>query len=356
VRVQDIAVVRKTGGEGPVVAIGWREARSPGQLYLTFSLNGGRSYRRANGTFRKFPVLGDGNKGMSVDICAGRAWAGSVVGYPGDDKGDSDVLLTSRAVTGGAGQAFITNAAYDRRTHDVAISCVGNRLLAIAWLETTNGTTRAKLQLRSLERLGETPSVRRVFPLGTAQRAGGISVDASNNAVHVTWTGDAERNLYYKRFTLGRGADPRITKGRKRRLATGDIRYPEIGLRGNNIVVAYTDVGRIRARISRNGGGTFAQSDVIVGTGGRRKPSRAYSVDISGERIVIDALASRQGEQTPQRIQSRDGGDTWSRRSFGNVGVRVAALRKTSTNGSVIVEAWQNNASGTDTLRAQYEH
>jgi hypothetical protein len=266
------------------------------------------------------------------------------------------VLLSSRAVRGGAGQAFVTNANFDRRTHDVAISCIGNRLLAIAWIETTSGVTRAKMQLRSLEPLGQTPSVRRVFPLGTAQRSGGISVDASTNAVHVAWTGDAERNLYYKRFALGSGADPRVTRRKTRRLATGDIRFPEIGLRGNNIVIAYTDVGRVRARISRDGGSQYAQSVLIVGTGGPRRPSRAYSVDISGERILIEAIASRQGNFTPQRIQSRDGGTTWDKRSFGNVGVRVGALRKTSQTGSLLVEAWQNNAQGTDTLRAQYEH
>jgi hypothetical protein len=356
VRVHDIAVVRNTGGEGPVVAVGWREARKPGQLYLTFSLNGGRSYRRANGSFRKFPVLGNGDKGISVDICGGRVWAASIVGYPGDDRGDSDVLLTSRAVRGGAGQAFVTNATYDRTTHAVSLACVGNRLLAIAWLETAAGSTRARLQLRSLEPLGQRPEVRRVLPLGPAQRGGGISLDASNTAVHVAWTADDARNLHYKRFLIGRGADPRVAKRPTRELASGDIRYPQLGLRGNNIVLAYTDVGQVKARISRDGGAQFSDEELIVGTGGMRRPSRAYSVDISAERIVIEALASRRGEHTPQRIQSDDGGQSWDRRSFGNVGVRVGALRKTSATRSLLVEAWQNNASGTDSLRAQYEH
>lgn len=63
----------------------------------------------------------------------------------------------------------------------------------------------------------------------------------------------------------------------------------------------------------------------------------------SAGRIVVEAQASRQGELTPLRIQSPNGGDTWDKRSFGNVGVRVGALRKTSTQDSVLVEAWQNS-------------
>ena len=158
IRVHDIAVVRRTGGVGPVVALGWREAANPGQLYLSFSTDGGKSYRRNNGALRRFPVLGIGNRGMSVDVCAGRAWAASIVGYPGDDAGDSDVLLTSRDVNGGgAGQAFVTNANYDRTTRNVSMACVGNRLLAVAWVETSQGTTRAKLLLRSTEPLGRRP-------------------------------------------------------------------------------------------------------------------------------------------------------------------------------------------------------
>jgi hypothetical protein len=37
------------------------------------------------------------------------------------------------------------------------------------------------------------------------------------------------------------------------------------------------------------------------------------------------------------------------------VGARVGALRKDTQTTSILVEAWQNNSSGTDTIRAQYE-
>jgi hypothetical protein len=356
IRVHDIAVVRRTGGVGPVSAIGWREGSAPGQLYLTFSTNGGRSYRRSSGTFRRFAVLGDARRGMSVDICAGRVWAASVFHRPGDDAGDLDVLLTSRGVTGGGGQAFVTNASVDRTARSVSIACIGNRLLAIAWLETSMGQNRARLMLRSLEPLGQQPSVRHLFPLGSAIPSGGISVDANNEDVHVAWTAGPDRDLFYRRFVVQAGDDPGVEKRTKKRLAQGDIRYPQLGMRGKNVVLAYTDVGQVKARMSANAGVSFGAPDVLISNGRLNKPSRAYSADLSADRIVVETQASRQGELTPVRVQSRDGGDTWDKRSFGNVGVRVGALRKTTQKASLLVEAWQNNAEGTDTLRAQYEH
>jgi len=356
VRVQDIAGVRKTGGVGPVVVLGWREAANPGRLFMTFSTDGGRSYRRNNGNLRRFPVLGTGARGMSVDVCAGRVWAASILTAPGDARGDSDVLLTSRGVNGGgAGQAFVTNTSFDRTTRNVSMACVGNRLLAVAWVETSNGVTRAKLLLRSTEPLGEKAAVRRTLPLGTAVASGGISIDASNDAVHTAWTGDAERNLYYKRFLVGGGKDPSVTRKGKRRLADSGIRWPQIGVRGNHVVLAYSDNGKVKARLSDSGGATFEAAKTLVSTGGLRRPSRAYSADVAANRIVVEVVASRKGQQTPRRIQSQDGGESWTGRDFGHDGARIGALRKTTGNKSVLVEAWQNNAPGTDTLRAQYE-
>jgi hypothetical protein len=357
VRVHDIAVVRKTGGVGPVVALGWREAANPGQLYMTFSTDGGKTYRRTNGAFRRFAVLGEGNRGISVDVCAGRVWASSVLPYPGDRASDRDVLLSSRGVRGGgAGQAFVTSANVDRIVRSTSIACIGNRLLAIAWVETSGGVNRAKLMIRSLEPLGQTAAVRRVLPLGAAVPSGGISVDASNGAVHVAWTTDGDKNLSYKRFVIRSGDDPNVVKKPTKRLARGDIRWPQIGMRGQRIVLAYTDAGKVKARLSTDGGASFAAADTLVNTGGLRRPSRAYSADIAGQRVVVEAVARKAGGQTPQRIQSRNGGQAWDARPFGNVGARVGALRKTTGDDSVLIEAWQNNASGMDTLRAQYEH
>jgi hypothetical protein len=355
IRVQDIAVVRRSAGVGPVVALGWREASKPGELFLTFSTNAGRSYRRPNGNLRRFRVAGVGTRGMSVDVCGGRVWAASIASFPGDDKGDFDVLLSSRTVGGGtAAQAFISDASVDRNVRSVSMTCIGNRLLAVAWLERSNGRQRGQLFVRSLEPLGQAAAVRRVFGLGSANLGGGISVDASNETVHVAWTADSQQNLYHRRFTIGSGKKPDIQRRASRRLAVGGIRYPKVGARGNRLVVAYSDGGQLRARVSSNDGVQFAQPEVLVSSGRVRTPSRAQSATIAGDRIVVEANASKAGEYTPQRIQSNNGGQTWNARVFGNVGARVGALW--SAEGAThLVEAWQNNSSGPDTLRAQYE-
>ena len=354
-RVHDIAVVGKTAGVGPVVAVGWRQAVKPGELFVAFSINGGRSYLKKNGTMREFRVAGEGTRGLSLDICGGRIWVGTVVNYPGDDPSDKDVLLTSRTMSGDAGQAFLTDAAADRTVRSVSVACVGNRLLAVAWLESSFGKPRAKLMLRSLEPLGEPTSVRRIFGLGEAQLKGGIAVDASTESVHVAWTAGKKLNILYEGFLVGAGPDPVITRRSSVKLAAGDALHPQVASRGQEVVIAFSQAGKVKARVSGDGGAIFGEPSVVVGTGSRAAPSEALSVDISGPRIVVEASASSGGVITPQRISSNDTGATWDARSFGHVGARVGALRKTSPASSLLVEAWQNNDPGLDTVRGQFE-
>jgi hypothetical protein len=354
-RVQDVAVVTKTGGVGPVVAVGWRQAAKPGELFVAFSTDGGRSYLKQNGTMRQFRVAGEGTRGLSLDICGGRIWVGSVVNYPGDDASDKDVLLTSRTMNGQAGQAFMTDAAGNRTARQVSVACVGNRLLAVAWVENSSGKGRAKVMIRSLEPLGEPTSLRRVFGLGEALPANGISVDASTDSVHVAWAAGQKQNVLTESFLIGDGPDPAITRGGDLRLAGGDALFPQVAARGQKVVVAYTDAGKVKARVSGDTGTTYAEPTLVVGTGSRNTPSEVHSIDVSGPRIVVEATANRGGLLTPQRITSNDAGVSWAPRDFGHVGARVGALRKTSPTSSLLVEAWQNNDPGMDTLRSQFE-
>jgi hypothetical protein len=355
IRVQDIAVVTKTGGVGPVVAVGWRQAAKPGELFVAYSTDGGRSFLKQNGRMRQFRVAGQGTLGLSLDICGGRIWVGTVVNYPGDDPADKDVLLTSRTMGGQAGQAFLTDAAGNRTARQVSVACVGNRLLAIAWVETSFGKQRAKLMIRSLEPLGETPSVRRVFGLGVALPPGGIAVDASTDSAHVAWVAGSKENVFYESFLIGDGADPAITRGGAVKLAAGDALHPQVAARGQKVVVAYAEAGKVKVRVSGDTGVTFAEPSLVVGSGSRREPSEVHSVDLSGSRIVAEVTANAAGATVPQRISSNDSGLTWAARDFGHVGARVGALRKTSGVSSLLVEAWQNNDPGVDTLRAQFE-
>lgn len=354
-RVQDIAATGKTRNSGPVVAVGWRQAAKPGELFVTYSTDGGSSYLKKNGQLRSFRVAGDGTRGLSLDSCAGSIWVASVANYPGDEPADRDVFLTSRTVNGKPGQVYLTDAASSRKARSVSVSCVGKKLLAIAWLEQSFGKPRAKLMLRSLEAAGEPTSFRKVYGLGEADLKGGISVDASVDSVHVTWTTGAGKALRYQRFLVAEGQPPAITRQPAVRLAAKDVQLPQVASRGQKVVVAYSDAGKIKARVSGDDGETFDEPALVVSTGSRKAPSRVHSADLSGPRIVVEVSASQGGLITPQRVQSDDLGVTWQSSSFGHVGARVGALRKTSPTSSVLAEAWQNNAPGPDTLRAQIE-
>ena len=173
--------------------------------------------------------------------------------------------------------------------------------------------------------------------------------------MHTAWTGDADHNLYYKRFVIGSGTDPTVDQ--EGHAPSRRCRYPrpQVGVRGGHVVLAYTDVGRVRARMSDTAGATFEAATTPFRPGARQA-SRAYSADVAADRVVVEVVASRNGKQTPRRVQSQDGGATWTDRDFGHDGARIGALRKTTGSKSLLVEAWQNNATGTDTLRAQYEH
>ena len=354
-RVLDIATAGKTAKYGPVVAIGWRQGTKPGELFVTYSTDGGRSYLKSGDSIRKFRVAGDGMRGLSLDVCAGRIWAGTAANYPGDSATDRDVLLTSRTIGGSAGQAFLTQADTERTVSAVSIGCVGKRLLAVAWLEQSFGKSRAKLMLRSVEPLGETPAFRKVIGLGDADRKGGIAVDASADTIQVAWTAGPDRDLLFTRFQVSPDAQPTIQRGDTQTLAQGDTALPQVATRGLNVVVAYTGNGKARAMTSVDAGASFAPAVTLVDTGSVASPSEVHSADVSGARIVIEATASKNGELTPQRIESADGGATWATRAFGHVGARVGALLKDTQTTSLLVEAWQNNSSGDDTLRAQYE-
>ena len=354
-RVQDITATGKMGGIGPVVAVGWRQGAQPGEMFVAYSVDAGKSYTKANGSMRQFRVAGDGTRGLSLDACSRRVWVASIANFPGDAVDDRDVLVTSQTVSGGAAQAFMTDAATTRNVSSVSLTCVGNKLLAIAWLEQRGAKVSAKLMLRTPEPPGEPTRFRKVYGLGEANLKGGISVDASTDAVHVAWTAGPKRDLRYQRFLVASGPDVLISRQPSRKLDSSDIRFPQVAARGQQAIVVYSDLGKVRARVSQDNGETFARPELLARAGSRADPSQAHAADISGDRIIVEISANASGEQAPQRVESLDAGASWRARSFGNVGARVGALRKTSPTSSLLAEAWQNNVPGTDTIRAQYE-
>ena len=350
-RIKDIAANGNTGGRA-VVAVGWHEASKPGQLYLAFSLNGGRDYRRTNGNLRRYRVVGEPKLGISLAICSGRVWAGST--YRDTSTGSTRVFLTSRTVGGGAAQAFITPAD-GRRVRDVSVACAGKGLLAISWLEKKDGQSRARLILRSTEPLGQPLAIEKKYKVGAADFKGGLSVAATPEAVVVTHVGKG--NLRVKRFEIDPGDPSNVTTGAATTVAWKDVRNPQLAARGQKVVLAYSDAGKVKAKLSADLGASFGGATTLVRAGSIANPSRAYSADVVGDRVVLEVSANRKGKLTPQRIQSTDDGASWATRDFGHIGARVGALLKQKGKAPVLMEAWHNNAPkpSADTLRAKYE-
>lgn len=353
VRLQDIATTQNAK-EQPTVAVGWRSGSSPGSLYMSYSLDGGASYLRGNGNLRQWAVAGEGNRGLTLDVCGDAVWAGSAARFPGDAKKDTDVLLTRRAIGGSAAQVFVTAPSASRKVRDVSVSCVGTKLLAIAWLERSAGKTKARLMLRDLKSLAPA-ATNKTYLLGNAVYGGGISVAATAKSVHVAWTAGTSRDIRYKRFVLGKEANPSVSPKPTLTLSSTDANKPKLAIQGLKVVAAYTDKGKVVMRISKNQGADFEAPQTLIGAGTVKNPSRVHSASVFAQRIVIEATKNLVGTTTAQRHESTDLGQSWDVRSFGHNGNRMGALRKTGSDASSLVEAWLDNGTTTDTLRAQYE-
>ncbi len=354
-RVKDVAT-DKLGSE-KVVAVGWHEGTKPGQLWLTFSRDGGATYSKNSGKMRRFPVVGVPSLGMSLDICAGRVWVGSAYRSSSDRRGDSDVFLTSRRLGGEAAQALMTSTSKDRQVRDVSVACAGNDLLAIAWLEKKGSKERARLMLRSLEKLGTAPKFKRTFNLGPAELGSGLAVAGTSDSVAVAYVQGGHLRL--KRFGIGKGIPPNVTGQATQSIAFSGISDPVMAALGQRLVVAYSDAGKVKVEISDDLGATFSNAKSLINTGNAKHPSRPYSLDVVGKRIVLEAGAWSKDDSRllPRRVQSTDSGATWGSRAYGHKGTRVGALLRGANKSSQLMEAWHNNApkGSNDTLRARYE-
>lgn len=355
VRVKDIAANGNTKG-GAVVAVGWHEGSGPGQLYVAFSTDGGKDYRRSNGRLRRYPVVGEPSLGMSLDVCAGKVWAATGYHSSSDKTGDSDVFLTSRTIGGGAAQALLTSTSADRRVRDVTVSCVSNKLIAIGWLQKVGNKTTARLMLRSMEPLGTTPTFKETYNLGGAQLKRGLAVAATPKSVAVAFARDGHLRL--KRFDVEAGTT-NVTTNPLQTIAWKETKHPVMDARGKRLAVAYSDAGKVRVKTSKDLGETLSRARTLASTGGIKNPSRADALDLVGDSIVstLRVYSKATGKAIPQRVTSSTFGDKWSRRTFGNVGPRYASLLKKKKGAPLIVETWHNNArkGSNDTLRARYE-
>lgn len=353
-RAQDITA------RGDLVAISWRERDTADRLLMSLSRDGGASYRRGNGRLRTFNLAGIPGRGAALAICGrgdGRSiWAVTILRARSDRAGDADVLLTRRNGSrpkGDAGQLFITRPVARRQVRDADVACVGNHHLAIAWLERKDGRLRARLSIRRLTPDGVSRPVR-TYDLGSAVLGGGIAVDATPDIIHVAWTVGSRKHLRFARLEVESRADSRFDRRRTRRLAWRDVERPKLAARGRSVVLAYTDGGEVKVRTSQDRGASFGPAERLA-NGSVQAPSRARSVSLSGQRIVVEAIDRSSGQRVPTRLESPDLGVSWSGLAFGHVGARLGALQKIDYRTSRLMELLHHDGSGGDTLRARHE-
>ena len=196
------------------------------------------------------------------------------------------MLVRTRNVNGGDGQRWVTNSSLVRTVRNVDITCVGTDHIAVAWIERLKQTTRARLVIQSQSDF-TTAQFRKAFVLGKAVLSGGISVAGTSDGVTVAWTKGEDRDVKLQHFTVGPGAEPEITKGPVIALADKDAQWPQLAARADRVVAAYTDRGKVKVRVSDDDAATFGPPIRIVGTGKKATPSRANSIDVSDERVVV---------------------------------------------------------------------
>jgi hypothetical protein len=337
-----------------IVALGYQEASKPGQLYVAWSNNGGTDFRKANGKLRRYRVVGDPAQGMSLAICAGRIWIGTTWHQPSDKAGDSDVILTSRTIKGGAAQAFVTSTSEDHRVRDVSVNCVSGKLLAISWLDRSGSQTTARLMLRSVEPLGTTPTYEQVIDLGAADFRGGLSAASIPQQVAVAFVRDGDLRLHRQAVEDGQAG-----VGSQKTIVWKGVRNPRIAARRDRLAVTYSDAGKVKAKLSRDRGVRLSKPYVLAPTGGTRHPSIPWSIDVVGGNVVATAsiYTPTTGKSAPKRISTSDFGQTWKTRNYGNRGARLDAMLKVKAQPARLIEVWHNNAPNgqADTLRARYE-
>lgn len=346
-RVADMAAT------GAISAVGYREGGDSANLRVAWSKDAGDTYLKDNGKVRRFAVAGLGKFGVSLDICDKTIWVASAANFPGDRSQDSDVLVSRRLVAGGAGQAFITSPSRKRTVRSVDVACIGKNFLAVAWIEKIDGETRARLVVQDQNSLAPA-AFKKTYNLGGAVLDGGISVAATADGIFVAWTRSKRRHVKYQRFQVGEGAQPKLTRDPIMDFANADALWPQVAARGEQVAIAYTDRGKVKVRISTDGGGSFGPADKIVGQGKISRPSKAWSIDVKGQRVVVEANRSGRTARTPLRVQTFDGGAEWRTSSFGHKGARYGALQPIGVDSS-LKEAWHDNGPSQDTIRSHRE-
>ena len=144
--------------------------------------------------------------------------------------------------------------------------------------------------------------------LGSAPWSNGAPhADATNSRLHVVWS---DGNVRLKRASLGGGPGYSVNWQATQNLGPGES--PIVVTGGMRVVIFYYRNGDTWVRVSENSGGSFAAAEKLMDGDPKVYVYQPESAAISGTRVVVSVLGGGDAFGTGHRLQSFDGGETWS--------------------------------------------
>ncbi len=344
-RKADSVLLQDVAARGSGVGVVWQEEPAGGPaIMVRISQDGGATFAP------RVRLDGRPNRSASAAICAGTLWVASELHVPGEPADRWDIVVDGRSLDGTITSGHLLTDPYASVTaRDPAIACVGNRFLAVVWLEKLAGAPwHARLSV-----FDPTPSIEPALPssgaeevrldLGTGMRAVEPAVDATNGRVVAAWGRSGKTVL--QRFSVAPGAGVSLSASARQAIDLDPDYSVKVAIAGQRVVVAYTRDNDLYTRRSTNGGSSFSgRVKRIDGDATCCFVGYPNSLDIVGARVLLLA-GKAYGDvdvYTEQwRFRSADGGATFSRRKVGTKGERMGAYRG-SAAAPRIVEAWDD--------------
>ncbi len=196
----------------------------------------------------------------------------SVANYPGDDTADRDVLPD---------QPDRQRQARPGLPHRCGVQPQGPRRVRLLRRQEAAGHRLARAELRQAAgqahaaqprgRGARRPSFRKVYGLGR-RGSQGWYLRGREHRFGARGLDHRERQgpALSSASSSAEGKPPAITRQPAVRLAAKDVQLPQVASRGQKVVVAYSDAGKIKARVSGDDGETFDEPALVVSTGSRK--------------------------------------------------------------------------------------
>ncbi len=327
---------------GSSIGAVWLEMRDSGYaVYFRMSRDSGGSWTPAK---RLDPRPNDS---PSAAICMGRLWIASVVEPVGSPPTERELVLDGRDLDGSGSVGMeVTDLGPGGTVRHPSIACVGNRFLAIGWLQATApGAERAKLLVMdpdaSIARLRPGGSGAELLDFGPASRHVTPAVAASGSRVAMTW--ESGSGLELRVVPVARGGAVDLGTPTETSLG-GPAQYvTAVAIDDARVVVAYTQDDDLYTRTSADAGASFSSATLrLDGETASSVLAAAETLSMKGPRVLLNATRLTTGDLVASeewRLRSANAGVSFGSVLAGTGGTRLGVM----TGGTRVpraVEIW----------------